>query len=58
MVASGSKITDMLIGAKNYKTYEDLRGATIGTSTQRWHTVRVGARSSSRASNTRAIIKL
>ncbi|MGZ8485703.1 MAG: ABC transporter substrate-binding protein [Candidatus Binatia bacterium] len=33
MVASGSKITHMLMGAKNYKTYEDLRGATIGSST-------------------------
>jgi NitT/TauT family transport system substrate-binding protein len=33
MVASGSKLTHMLIGAKNYKTWEDLRGATIGSST-------------------------
>ena len=33
MIASGSKITHMLMGAKNYKTYEDLRGATIGSST-------------------------
>ena len=33
MIASGSKITHMLIGAKNYKTWEDLRGATIGSST-------------------------
>jgi NitT/TauT family transport system substrate-binding protein len=33
MVASGSKITHMLMGAKNYKTYEDLRGSTIGSST-------------------------
>jgi NitT/TauT family transport system substrate-binding protein len=33
MVASGSKITHMLIGAKNYKTWEDLRGATVGSST-------------------------
>lgn len=33
MVASGSKITHFLIGAKNYKTFEDLRGATIGSST-------------------------
>ncbi|MGH7931389.1 MAG: ABC transporter substrate-binding protein, partial [Candidatus Binatia bacterium] len=33
MVASSSKITHMLIGGKNYKTYEDLRGATIGSST-------------------------
>src|SRR5215470_19437112 len=33
MVASSSKLTHMLIGAKNYKTWEDLRGATIGSST-------------------------
>src|SRR4030095_2142100 len=33
MVASGSKTTHFLIGAKNYKTYEDLRGTTIGSST-------------------------
>jgi len=33
MAASGSKITHMLMGAKNYKTYEDLRGSTIGSST-------------------------
>jgi NitT/TauT family transport system substrate-binding protein len=33
MIASGSKITHMLIGGKNYKTWEDLRGATIGSST-------------------------
>jgi NitT/TauT family transport system substrate-binding protein len=33
MIASGSKITHMLIGAKNYRTWEDLRGATIGSST-------------------------
>ena len=33
MVASSSKITHMIIGGKNYKTYEDLRGATIGSST-------------------------
>lgn len=33
MIASGSKITHFLIGAKNYKSYEDLRGATIGSST-------------------------
>lgn len=33
MVASGSKITHFLIGAKNYKSYEDLRGTTIGSST-------------------------
>jgi NitT/TauT family transport system substrate-binding protein len=33
MVAGGSKLTHMLIGGKNYKTWEDLRGATIGSST-------------------------
>jgi NitT/TauT family transport system substrate-binding protein len=33
MVASSSKLTHMLIGGKNYKTWEDLRGATIGSST-------------------------
>ena len=33
MIASGSKITHMLIGGKNYRTWEDLRGATIGSST-------------------------
>jgi len=33
MVAASSKITHMLIGGKNYKTYEDLRGSTIGSST-------------------------
>ncbi len=33
MVAASSKLTHMLIGAKNYKTWEDLRGATIGSST-------------------------
>lgn len=33
MVAGSSKITHMLIGGKNYRTYEDLRGATIGSST-------------------------
>src|SRR5262244_4204984 len=33
MIAASSKITHMLIGGKNYKTYEDLRGATIGAST-------------------------
>jgi ABC-type nitrate/sulfonate/bicarbonate transport system substrate-binding protein len=33
MIAGGSKITHMIIGGKNYKTYEDLRGATIGSST-------------------------
>ena len=33
MIAASSKITHMLIGGKNYKTYEDLRGAIIGNST-------------------------
>lgn len=33
MIASGSKITHMLIGGKNYKTWEDLRGTTLGSST-------------------------
>jgi ABC-type nitrate/sulfonate/bicarbonate transport system substrate-binding protein len=33
MVASSSKITHMIMGGKNYKSYEDLRGATIGSST-------------------------
>jgi NitT/TauT family transport system substrate-binding protein len=33
MIAGSSKITHMLIGGKNYKTWEDLRGATIGAST-------------------------
>ncbi len=33
MVAGGSKTTHMILGGKNYKTYEDLRGATIGSST-------------------------
>lgn len=33
MIAASSKITHMLIGGKNYKSYEDLRGATIGAST-------------------------
>jgi ABC-type nitrate/sulfonate/bicarbonate transport system substrate-binding protein len=33
MIAASSKITHMLIGGKNYKTYEDLRGATVGAST-------------------------
>src|SRR5919109_3779811 len=33
MVASSSKLTHMLIGGKNYKTWEDLRGATLGAST-------------------------
>ena len=33
MVAGGSKITHFLIGGRNYKTWEDLRGTTIGSST-------------------------
>jgi NitT/TauT family transport system substrate-binding protein len=33
MIAGSSKLTHMLIGAKNYKSWEDLRGATIGAST-------------------------
>ena len=33
MVASSSKITHMIMGGKGYKTYEDLRGSTIGSST-------------------------
>jgi NitT/TauT family transport system substrate-binding protein len=33
MIAGGSKITHMIIGGKNYRTYEDLRGTTIGSST-------------------------
>jgi len=33
MVAASSKLTHMLIGAKNYRTWEDLRGSTIGSST-------------------------
>jgi ABC-type nitrate/sulfonate/bicarbonate transport system substrate-binding protein len=33
MIAGGSKTTHMIMGAKKYKTYEDLRGATIGSST-------------------------
>jgi NitT/TauT family transport system substrate-binding protein len=33
MIASSSKITHMIMGGKNYKTFEDLRGATIGSST-------------------------
>jgi len=33
MVASSSKLTHMLIGRKNYKNWEDLRGSTIGSST-------------------------
>jgi NitT/TauT family transport system substrate-binding protein len=33
MIAGGSKTTHMIVGAKKFKTYEDLRGATIGSST-------------------------
>lgn len=33
MVAAGSKTTHMIMGGKNYKSYEDLRGTTIGSST-------------------------
>ena len=33
MIAAGSKSTHMIMGAKGFKTYEDLRGATIGSST-------------------------
>jgi ABC-type nitrate/sulfonate/bicarbonate transport system substrate-binding protein len=33
MIAGSSKLTHMLIGGKNYKSWEDLRGATIGAST-------------------------
>jgi len=33
MIAGGSKTTHMIMGGKKYKTYEDLRGATIGSST-------------------------
>jgi NitT/TauT family transport system substrate-binding protein len=33
MIAGGSKTTHMIMGAKGFKTYEDLRGATIGSST-------------------------
>ena len=32
MVASGSRVTHMIMGGKGYKTYEDLRGATVGSS--------------------------
>jgi ABC-type nitrate/sulfonate/bicarbonate transport system substrate-binding protein len=32
MIAGGSKTTHMIMGAKRYKTYEDLRGATLGSS--------------------------
>jgi len=33
MIAGGSKTTHMILGGKKYKTYEDLHGATIGSST-------------------------
>jgi NitT/TauT family transport system substrate-binding protein len=33
MVAGGSKTTHMIMGGKNVKNFEDLRGATIGSST-------------------------
>jgi ABC-type nitrate/sulfonate/bicarbonate transport system substrate-binding protein len=33
MIAGGSKTTHMILGGKGIKTYEDLRGATIGSST-------------------------
>ncbi len=33
MIAGGSKTTHMILGGKNIKTFEDLRGATIGSST-------------------------
>jgi NitT/TauT family transport system substrate-binding protein len=33
MIAGGSKTTHMIMGGKNFKTFEDLRGATIGSST-------------------------
>ena len=33
MIAGGSKTTHMIMGGKGFKTYEDLRGATIGSST-------------------------
>jgi len=33
MIAAGAKTTHMIMGGKKYKTYEDLRGATIGSST-------------------------
>ena len=32
MIAGGSKTTHMIMGGKGFKTYEDLRGATIGSS--------------------------
>ncbi len=33
IVAGGSKTTHMIMGGKEFKTFEDLRGATIGSST-------------------------
>ncbi|HEX9787615.1 MAG TPA: ABC transporter substrate-binding protein, partial [Candidatus Binatia bacterium] len=33
MIAGGSKTTHMILGGKNIKTFEDLRGTTIGSST-------------------------
>ena len=33
MIAGGSKTTHMIMGGKNIETFEDLRGATIGSST-------------------------
>jgi NitT/TauT family transport system substrate-binding protein len=33
MIAGGSKTTHMILGGKNIRTFEDLRGATIGSST-------------------------
>ncbi|HEY7322108.1 MAG TPA: ABC transporter substrate-binding protein [Candidatus Binatia bacterium] len=33
MIAAGSKSTHMIMGGKGFKTYEDLRGATLGSST-------------------------
>lgn len=33
MIAAGAKTTHMIMGGKEFRTYEDLRGATIGSST-------------------------
>jgi ABC-type nitrate/sulfonate/bicarbonate transport system substrate-binding protein len=33
MIAAGAKSTHMIMGGKGFKTYEDLRGATLGSST-------------------------
>ena len=33
MIAAGAKSTHMIMGGKGFKNYEDLRGATIGSST-------------------------